>query len=112
MKNIFNYRKVFVIVFMMFSCSIIAQNTQLIWTEAAPGVWKGVIGKPEEYNLLKASGSVSNKEALSKMVATVFPLSQNDITGTINDAKTYLRFPLEKEEQLYSLYEHHFQRRQ
>ena len=101
MKNIFNYRKVFVIVFMMFSCSIIAQNTQLIWTEAAPGVWKGVIGKPEEYNLLKASGSVSNKEALSKMVATVFPLSQNDITGTINDAKTYLRFPLEKEEQLY-----------
>jgi alpha-D-xyloside xylohydrolase len=30
-----------------------------------------------------------------------FPLSQNDISGTINDAKTYLRFPLEKEEQLY-----------
>jgi alpha-D-xyloside xylohydrolase len=30
-----------------------------------------------------------------------FSFSQNDISGTINDAKTYLRFPLEKEEQLY-----------
>jgi alpha-D-xyloside xylohydrolase len=36
-----------------------------------------------------------------KMPGVNFPLSQNDISGTINDAKTYLRFPLEKEEQLY-----------
>ena len=67
----------------------------------APGVWKGVVGKPEEYDLLKASGSVPNKEALSKMIAAAFPLSQNDIVRNIRDGKTYLRFPLEKEEQLY-----------
>ena len=31
----------------------------------------------------------------------LFPFLQNDIAGTISDGKTYLRFPLEKEEQLY-----------
>ena len=35
------------------------------------------------------------------MAAATFPFSQNDIAGMINDGKTYLRFPLEKEEQLY-----------
>ena len=35
------------------------------------------------------------------MIAAVFPLSQNDIAGTISDGKTFLRFPLEREEQLY-----------
>ena len=86
-------------VLLFISLTIHAQK--LIWSEVAPGVWKGVIGKPEDYDLLKAAGSVSNKEALSKMVAAVFPLSQNDIAGTINDGKTSLRFPLEKEEQVY-----------
>src|SRR4030095_15586267 len=71
------------------------------WSEVAPGVWKGVVGKPEDYDLLKASGSIPNKDALAKMSAAGFPLSRNDISGTINDAKTYLRLPLENEEQLY-----------
>jgi alpha-D-xyloside xylohydrolase len=101
MKSLFNHRKVFAIVFVMLSFRAVAQNSQLTWTEVAPGVWKGVVGNPESYDLLKASGSVPNKQALSKMTATVFPLTQNDITGTLNDSKTYIRFPLEKEEQLY-----------
>jgi len=44
------------------SGSTIAQNPQLTWNEVAPGVWKGIVGKPEEYDLLKASGSIPNKE--------------------------------------------------
>ena len=74
---------------------------QLTWTEVAPGVWKGSVGKPESYDLIKASGSVPNREALSKMEKTVFPLSKPDIAATVSDGKTYLRFPLEKEEQLF-----------
>src|SRR5215212_2990829 len=71
------------------------------WTEVAPGVWKTVIGKPESYDLLKAAGSTPNKNALAKITKTGFPLSKNEIAGTVRDGKTNLRFPLQKEEQLY-----------
>jgi len=84
---------------LIFSITVYAQGVN--WTEVASGVWKGIIGKPEEYDLIKASGSIPNKVALAKMATVKFPLSQNDIAGTINDGKTYLRFPLDKEEQLY-----------
>ena len=83
-------------------CVAFASNAQQInWTEVAPGVWKGIVGRPEAYDLLKASGTTPNKEALAKIVASAFPFVQNDIAGTITDGKTFLRFPLEKEEQLY-----------
>jgi alpha-glucosidase (family GH31 glycosyl hydrolase) len=79
----------------------LSTGSPLVWTEVAPGVWKGVAGTPESYDLLKASGAVTNKDALTKMATVIFPLSQNDIAATISDGKTYLRFPLEREEQLY-----------
>ena len=88
MKSMYNYRNVFVIVCMLMSFASIAQHSQLTWAEVAPGVWKGVAGKPEDYDLLKASGSIPNKEALSKIIAAVFPLSKNDIVATISDGKT------------------------
>src|SRR4030095_5284646 len=87
------------IVLLIFSITVYAQG--LNWTEVAAGVWKGIIGKTEEYDLIKASGSIPNKMALAKMATVTFPLSQNDIAATINDGKTYLRFPLNREEQLY-----------
>lgn len=74
---------------------------QPAWTETAPGVWKGVVGKPEAYDLMKAAGAQPAKEALAKMPKAGFPLPQAEIAGTVTDGKTYLRFPLQKEEQLY-----------
>jgi alpha-D-xyloside xylohydrolase len=97
MKKSKNISSLFVLLFI----SITIHAQKFVWTEVATGVWKGIVGKPEEYDLLKASGSTPNKEALIKMSATNFPLPQNMIAGTINDTKTYLHFPLEKEEQLY-----------
>src|SRR6476659_5691418 len=91
---------------LLFSISLLllflnVQSQQITWTEVAPGVWKGSIGKPELYDLIKASGSVPNTAALSKMQKTVFPLSKANIAATVSDGKTFLRFPLEKEEQLF-----------
>lgn len=80
------------------SCTV---SAQLSWTEVAPGIWKGTAGRPETYDLLTASGAVPAKDALTKMPAAGFPLSKNDIDATLNDGKTYLRFPLEKNEQLF-----------
>src|SRR5690606_3980142 len=51
--------------------------------------------------LLKAAGAVPNAEALAKVGEAEFPLSKDEISYKIVDGETYLRFPLEKEEQLY-----------
>ncbi len=74
---------------------------QIEWNVVAPGVWKAVIGKPDVYNLLSASGAKPYIAGITKLGAASFPLSQADIAGTANDGKTHLRFPLDKEEQVY-----------
>jgi hypothetical protein len=51
--------KILFLVFVVLSQTATAQNIN--WTEVAPGVWKGIVGKPETYDLLKASGAVPNK---------------------------------------------------
>jgi alpha-D-xyloside xylohydrolase len=89
------------IVLFISSVNFTAEAQGIPWTEVAPGVWKGIVGKPEVYDLLKASGATPNKTALAKITASAFPFLQNTIEGTITDGKTFLRFPLEKEEQLY-----------
>ena len=74
---------------------------QLTWTEVASGVWKSIAGKPEDYDLIKASGAKPNLEGLRKFSKASFPLSQTDINWNVQDGKTSLRFPLQRDEQLY-----------
>jgi len=74
---------------------------QLIWQEVLPGVWKGIVGKPEPYNLLTASGARPDSNGIAGIEKANFPLNKTDISAKIIDGKTYLRFPLQKEEQLY-----------
>jgi alpha-glucosidase (family GH31 glycosyl hydrolase) len=85
-----------------FVVSFVTSNAQNIsWKEIFPGVWKGIVGQPEDYDLLKASGTIPNIDALGKIAKAGFPLPQADIHGELQDGKTYLRFPLQSEEQLY-----------
>ena len=88
------------IAFCMLVC-MVARAQTIAWKEVAPGVWKGVVGKPEAYDLLKAAGAQPNTNALGKMTKASFPFSNDDIAGMVTDGKTALRFPLDKEEQLY-----------
>jgi alpha-glucosidase (family GH31 glycosyl hydrolase) len=76
-----------------------AQN--ITWQEVAAGVWKGTVGQPEAYDLLKAAGATPNKEAITKLGKSDFPIPQTDIVAQVRDGKTYLRFPLVRNEQLY-----------
>jgi alpha-glucosidase (family GH31 glycosyl hydrolase) len=86
----------------LFAFSFFISNAQNIsWKEIYPGVWKGIVGKSENYDLLKASGATANKEALTKMGEVKFPLAINDITGKIVDGKTALSFPLDRTEQIF-----------
>ena len=78
MKNMFKPLALFILVFLC--CVVSAQ--QITWTEIHPGVWKGIVGKPEAYDLIKASGAQSNKEALAKITKAAFPLTKEDIAVT------------------------------
>jgi len=77
----------------------ISQNP--VWNEVAPGIWKAVIGTPEDYDFLKASGVSPNQEALEKLGDAAFPLSRTGIVAEASDNKIFLRFPLVRNEQLY-----------
>ena len=81
------------------SLSVKAQNP--VWNQVAPGVWKAIVGIPDKFDLLKAAGSQPNTEALMRLGQASFPLPAADIVAETSDGKTFLRFPLDKSEQLY-----------
>ena len=91
------------ILFILCLCSIsrASLSQQPEWSEVAPGVWKAVLGSPEDFDLLKAAGTVPNTAGLEKMGNADFPFEARDIHWQATDSKTFLRFPLEREEQLY-----------
>lgn len=77
-----------------------AQSTPQ-WKMIHPGIWKAVIGKPEAMTLLSVADARPNTGALAKLPRSNFPLPKGEISMKVVDHKTYLRFPLEKGEQLY-----------
>src|SRR5687768_17921238 len=93
----------------LFTCVyVVAQNTPLAtshlplaYEEVAPGVYKATIGAPEAYDLLKAAGAQPNANALNKLGKADFPFPKEEVVGVVQDGKTSLRFPLDREEQLY-----------
>ncbi|MEO6283619.1 MAG: TIM-barrel domain-containing protein [Dyadobacter sp.] len=77
---------------------LFAQTIQ--WQEIYPGVWKGLVGKPDDYDLLKAADT-SPSPTLKTLAKEDFPLNKADITVQFNHGKTYLRLPLQANEQLF-----------
>ncbi len=76
-----------------------AQSPQ--WQQVAPGIWKAVIGIPEEYDLLKAAGSKPALTGLEKLPRKGFPLPGEKVTYRLSDGKVALRLPLNREEQIF-----------
>ena len=76
-------------------------SAQVNWQQVEPGVWKGVIGKPESYSLLSVAGVSPRSEALQKMAVVSLPALANEVVGAVAGGKTSLRVPLQKGEQLY-----------
>ena len=79
--------------------NILCQNPE--WEAAAPGVWKAIIGTPDRISLFNSAGIKPSIEALSGMGKTDFPLSEQGIFAEVIDGKTFLRFPLQKNEQIF-----------
>ena len=76
-------------------------KAQIAWQQVEPGVWKGVVGTPEEYSLLGVAGVTPQKEGFARLPEVTLPQLANEIVGSIQDGKTSLRIPLQRKEQLY-----------
>jgi alpha-glucosidase (family GH31 glycosyl hydrolase) len=101
MKLVINkYKKISLFIFFVLGI-LVVKSQNISWVQIAPGVWKGIVGNPENYDLLKAAGVVPARQALIKMGEVKFPLSKADITGKIIDGKTALSFPLDDKEQIF-----------
>jgi len=87
------------ILFGCLTASLPASEPQ--WSEVAPGVWRSIVGQPEAYDLLKAAGVSSAREGLARVEPTRFPLAAGSIAGDVKDGETHLRFPLQRNEQIY-----------
>jgi alpha-D-xyloside xylohydrolase len=73
------------------------------WKQEFPGVWKSKVNKPGEFNLLSVSDKNPRKEILEKADNCAFPIDVEDIKITSSEGKTSIRFPLERDEQVYGL---------
>ncbi|MGL4228512.1 MAG: TIM-barrel domain-containing protein [Tannerellaceae bacterium] len=73
------------------------------WDAEFPGVWKATIAEPEEINLLNTAHALPVADRLKRKSTTNFPIDKSEITYFVKDGKTFLRFPLEKDEQIYGL---------
>ena len=71
------------------------------WEEVAPGIWKGVIGNPETLDFLSVTAPQSNINALNELPDEMIPDQPQQLVFSFQDNSLYLRFPLEKEEQLF-----------
>lgn len=73
------------------------------WENEYTGVWKSNVGQPGKINLLNVAEIEPRGEALEKLGELDFPIDQRDIKAEVRGGKTYLQFPLEKDEQIYGL---------
>lgn len=91
--------KTYILLFFFLICNSLSAH--IVWKEILPGVWKGVIGTPEDYSLLGIIDSKPKIEGLNRLPETVKPVILDSIESNVSDRKTMLRFPLQKKEQIY-----------
>lgn len=94
--------KLFLIILLL-STGIFTLSQDHEWQELAPGVWHLRVGQVQPLTLLEASGSEPDQEALGKLPFPEFPLDPERIHAEVIEGKTYLRFPLERGEEIYGL---------
>lgn len=54
-------------------------KAQIAWQQVEPGVWKGVVGTPEEYSLLGVAGVTPQKEGFARLPEVALPELANEI---------------------------------
>lgn len=90
-----------VVVLALSLLGVMSLYAEINWVEVEPGVWKGIVGTPEEYSLLTAAGCTPRHDGFSRLPEVTLPAFADKIVGEVNDGKTSLWIPLIKNEQLF-----------
>lgn len=85
------------------SCSHAPVSNEAVWNEKASGVWEVTVGKPEKLNLLSELTIKPKLNTINEMEKADLPVDKNEIRFELVDGKTYIRFPLEKDEKIFGL---------
>lgn len=90
---------------LLYSCgSDINRTSKVEWGEPVyPGVWKSNIGKPDKINLLNVLNKSPKSDALGARSSKDFPIDETEIKISVKDNKTFIRLPLDSEEQIFGL---------
>jgi len=89
------------VLFLAIFCPSLGFCQQPNWKEVAPGVWKGRIGNPEMLDFLSVAEPQPKIDAMNELPDEKIPSQPRQLVSTFHDNSLYLRFPLEKEEQLF-----------
>ena len=57
-------------------------HAQIAWKQVEPGVWKGVVGTPEDYSLLDVAAVTPLKESFARLPEVALPALANEIVET------------------------------
>jgi alpha-D-xyloside xylohydrolase len=96
-------KKSLIVVVALISACILNGQSSLKWQEVYPGIWKASAGKQEDITLLKSALTKANQASLLELPIASFPLPEEKINVLVSDGKIILRFPLQREEQLFGL---------
>ena len=71
------------------------------WTEIAPGVWRTVVGAPDDFTPLSLLDVQPCREAMAQLPAQDFPLQPSWVTGEVAGGRTVVCLPLEADEHIF-----------
>lgn len=77
------------------------ENHQASWKQIYPGTYLSSVGKPQEFNLLSVAGREPRAESIKILGDAPSPIDLKEITSSVVNGRTCLRFPLQKNEQIY-----------
>lgn len=85
------------------ACNVSQETKEASWSELASGVWRVSVGTPEKVNLLSELDITPKLETINQMGRDSLPIPTEEIRMEVVDGKTYIRFPLDKDEKIFGL---------
>lgn len=80
-----------------FAC-VQKDNVNLEWKKEGQGIWKISVGKQEKVTLLSELDITPQWKAIEEIGDAPLAIDPKDVKTEVVDGKTYIRFPLDKDE--------------
>ena len=85
-----------------FAC-VQKDNVNLEWKKEGQGIWKISVGKQEKVTLLSELDITPQWKAIEEIGEAPLAIDPKDVKTEVVDGKTYIRFPLDKDEKIFGL---------